>query len=563
MLRAQLRPSIRALGIAGSQAHRWDLRHHLRPRVHEPIRRSDGLLVPVRGPIAAAAQRALPARFRRPAPMPPATSFLCGSITTRHLFRDRKWWVVTRPQTHTCVIGPSGVGKGVSAMLPPLLAQSGEDGLGWPGPIVASSAKGDLLLPTIAWRKSRGKVFIWSPLGQDLGEAVNELGAGCWVGWDPVADATSADAASRTARLFIPDGTDGGEGQNSKHFASRAQQVLAPLLRAANLSGENIDRVVSAIADLSQGATGCTALGWAKEWLDGSGAKSDGAMAQQLLAVNAADAGERSGAMGTASRAVEAFQDARGARVAGARIPGQAPPPPVFDISEFLSGPNTLYVVSPADPADTALVRPVVTAFLGRIQAAAGQLARDSGGALALPLLPLLDECSAVGALSDLPVQLAVSRSLNIAIRHSWQDLAQMKAGYGQLAGSVTTNSQCLLVFPGSTDPAVLELGAQLAGQGEAESRSVSIAPDRADNSESIGTQSAPVLPAAALRQLRKDEILMFADTRPPVLIRQAAYFSDPVMSARSGNPVRQAHWVVRGLLALPRALAGWLGGPE
>lgn len=492
----------------------------------------------------------------------PATSLLLGEVRTRHFLWDRRWTVVTRPATHSCIVGPSRVGKGISAMLPPLLAASGPDDLGWPGPMVASSAKGDLLLPTLEWRKSLGQVMVWSPLGiADLGANIASVISSNLTGWNPAADAVDADAAMRIASLFVPDLGPSAAG-NASYFASRAAQVLGPLLRAANLRKRGMNMVVANVADMALGQ-GSDAFNGATLLLTNSGDPNDLALIGLLKMADGAAPDERSGIIGTASRAIKAFGDARAASASGASSVVGGPALPLFDLAQFLSGPNTIFVVAPADPADAILTRPVVSAFLGRIQAAAGVLARQSpGGTLAKPLLMLLDECSVVGGLADLPDQLAVAAGLGIIIRHAWQDLAQMKAALGDKHSSAVTNSQALMLFPGSTDPEVLSLATKLTGTSNIESHTLTLAPDSADPSHAVGEQATSILAEAAMRQLRVDEILLICDTRPPLVVRQVAYFRHPQMAIRATpKPARTslARRVVRGFAAPPRAVATWV----
>lgn len=485
----------------------------------------------------------------------PAESMLCGEVTTRGFLRDRRWLVVTRPHTHSCVIGPSGVGKGISAMLPPLLSTAGIDRLGWPGPIVASSAKGDLLLPTIAWRKTLGKVSVWSPLGDaDLGDEIRATASECMVGWNPAAEAVDESAAVLLAGLFVPMVTGNSPG-NSAHFSARAAQLLAPLLRAACIDGAGMGDVVGTIARISIVQDGpdvkeCISI------LQGTGEPGDAGLAAQLRAVDSAAKDERSGIMGTATRSVAAFGDAKAARAAGGG-PDAWPP---LDLDAFLDGRNTLFVVAPADPAVAAMVRPVVVAFLGRVAARAGVLARENGGALALPLKMLNDECSVVGGLADLPASLAVSRSLNIHHRHCWQDLAQQRAEFGDKAASALSNSQCLMIFPGSTDDDVLKLVGTLTGSTAVSSRSISRSPGSADDSESIGQQSAEVVSKSAGRTLPAKSILVVADTRPALLVNQVIYHEHQIMGPRSGGKTPGLLSRVGRAVASPwRVTAGWM----
>lgn len=485
----------------------------------------------------------------------PATSMLCGEVVARGWLRDKRWLVITRPHTHSCIIGPSGVGKGISAMLPPLLSTAGIDRQGWPGPVVASSAKGDLLLPTITWRKTLGKVAVWSPLGDaDLGDEIRTLARECMVGWNPAAEAVDASAAILLAGLFVPMVTGNSPG-NSAHFSARAAQLLAPLLRAACIDGAGMGDVVGTIARISIVQDGpdvaeCISI------LQGTGEPGDAGLAAQLRAVDSAAKDERSGIMGTATRSVAAFGDAKAARAAGGG-PDAWPP---LDLDEFLDGRNTLFVVAPADPAVAAMVRPVVVAFLGRVAARAGVLARENGGALRLPLKMLEDECSVVGGLADLPASLAVSRSLNIHHRHAWQDLAQQRAEFGDKAASALTNSQCLMIFPGSTDDDVLKLVGTLTGSAAVSSRSISRSPGSADDSESIGQQSAEVVSKSAGRLLPANSILVAADTRPALLVNQAIYHEHPVMGPRSGGKTPGLLRRVGRAIAAPwRGVSGWL----
>ncbi|GAA5188484.1 hypothetical protein GCM10023322_39280 [Rugosimonospora acidiphila] len=209
-----------------------------------------------------------------------------------------------------------------------------------PGPSIHTSLGSDVVPSFANFYASRakvGRVLVFDPIG--LTNWPDRMR------WSPVAGAERPRIANERARAFIHGAgfRPGGEGAN---FVTAATMVLRCYLHAAALGGRTLLDVIrwstrptdpEPVALLREAeAAGAAARGWA-----------------MALEAAAQANPEHSGAVwATVVQALNSFSDPR---ILEACSPG---PNEVFDLREFLSGRNTLYVVG------DRTVTPVATALM-------------------------------------------------------------------------------------------------------------------------------------------------------------------------------------------------------
>jgi type IV secretion system protein VirD4 len=103
----------------------------------------------------------------------------------------------------------------------------------FPGPVVVTSTRLDLLDHTRDARADRGRVLVFNPTGiGQMNAGLAGLGAASTVRWSPLAGCTDFATAQRRAEDLIPVGSVQGEGER---WDTQARGLLAVLLHAAAL----------------------------------------------------------------------------------------------------------------------------------------------------------------------------------------------------------------------------------------------------------------------------------------------------------------------------------------
>lgn len=331
-----------------------------------------------------------------------------------HLYlgtREGRWIMAPREQS-VILIGRSGKGKTRRVIAPNVLL--------WPGAVVATTTKRDLLDIVGPCRTHRGTVWCWDPCEQvgQLPPGVRRLDlslvAGC--GDISVARRRARALAQRAGRGV----TDGDLWQDA------SVQLIALLLHAAALRGLPDTAVRSWVAQhrLDAAIEICAEHGStdAQDTLRGLLTSRAGRSVDSLWFQ-----------VGTTWAALDAGPVRRSlARAASSS----------WDPVAFLERPNTLVMVTP-DNAQEDLAS-LAVCLLEDVRAAALRLADATpGGALALPLLLALDECRNIAPIPSLANLLTTGRSRGIHVMAAFQHYAQAAHLWGQEAPG--------LVFSGAT----------------------------------------------------------------------------------------------------------------
>ncbi|MGH8980699.1 MAG: type IV secretory system conjugative DNA transfer family protein [Acidimicrobiales bacterium] len=430
--------------------------------------------------------------------------------------------VVAERSQSVAVVGPTQSGKTTALAVPALL--------GWDGPVLAASVKTDLVRDTLEWRRRCGDVWCFDP-ARTTGLPPSS--------WSPVAAARSWPGARRVAADLTQVTKAEGTTADGEFWYATAAKLLAPLLFAAAVSGGTVRDVArwldeqdtEEVTDILHGAGVPEALQAARAtWLR--------------------DDRQRSAIYTTAETVLAPFAEAEAAgdgvpstniAEVGCR-PDDTPPYGVpvlaktaaasghIDPSALLTGRHTLYLCAPAH--DQRRFRALFVALVDQVLHAAFARASQRGAPLDPPLLVLLDEAANIAPLRDLDAIAATGAGHGIQLLTVWQDLAQVRARYGERAATVVNNHRAKLFLPGIADPATLDFASQLAGDQELDAPSVSIGA-RGERTVTTSPTVRRLLPTDALRRQPPGSAVLLYGSLPPAKVRLRPWFQDSVLAGR------------------------------
>jgi type IV secretion system protein VirD4 len=396
------------------------------------------------------------------------------------------------------VFGPPQSGKSAGLAIPTLLE--------WPGPVVASSIKTDLLRATLARRTALGPALVFDPFRLSPGPSHT---------WSPLRGASTWDGALEVAwRLAAAGELDQHGVEGGDFWAVAAEQRLAPLLYAAAATGAKMDSVVR--WTYGQGIRGLhAALQNLAEW-----ASDDHTLADARAAYDAHRAFEsqadrtRSSIEGTAQALLRAYRFERVLRSAeSSEITPEA----------LLDDDATLFLIG--DAKASKLLRPIFVALISEIVDRAYERATLNGGALERPLLLCLDEAGNVAPLPNLAEIASTAPSHNIQLVSVFHDLAQARSRYGRQAETVVNSHRARMLLPGVADLNTLRYFSGLVGDEEA--RDLTRTSGAGGTTRAVARRRRPLVAPEALRQLPDGRALLLYGRLPPTRIRLRLWFRD------------------------------------
>jgi type IV secretion system protein VirD4 len=403
-----------------------------------------------------------------------------------------------------------------------------------PGPVAATSIRGDLARATATLRARHGRIHTWDPEGMG--------GVGSTIRWNLVHGCADITTAVRRAGHMVEAVT--AQGLDSEAFWNdQASMVLAAFLHAATLAGGDMRHVHA-----WSGGEDDTPL----RILDAHPDASPAARNHLGLYLSLSER-TRSSIAATLARILKFML-----LPACAHAVTTADGGPGFDFTAFVTSRDTLYLVA-ADGA-TSPVPPLFAAIIAELAQAARQAgAATAAGRLNPPLTAVLDEVANIA-----PIQVAewASWAAGSGIRLSLisQSYAQLKKRWGEYGAAVIW--QCCktkIIFGGTSED-------ELGGLAERACGTVRVrTTERGHGRLRRGHEEIPLLPAAALRMLPPDRAVLIQGRAAPVIVRveqvrrRADYKRQQAGSIPAVLPIsatRQVPAALPGPGALPPATA-------
>jgi type IV secretion system protein VirD4 len=310
--------------------------------------------------------------------------------------------------------------------------------LHYPGPVISTTTKPDVLGLTSGVRAALGPVHVFNPQG--IG------GIASTFRWSPVDGCAEHATAIRRADAFAQAVSQKGV-EDGTFWSAKASDYMRAYFHAAALAGLDMRAVA--------------------QWVLGH----DPDTPEQILLAAGSDqwamtlAELRSEAQKTASTVRMVMSRALSFMADPALAVSVLPGPDGFDIAQFLAGRGTLYMI--ADSAhEEAPVAPLFAAMASEIHYQAAQLGQASPGArLDPPLLMGLDEVTQICPV-PLPVWLSDSGGKGIQVCAVAHGEAQLAGRWGEQGKQVVLDTSSVKVFlPGITDTSTLEAASKLCGQ--------------------------------------------------------------------------------------------------
>ncbi|HMK97423.1 MAG TPA: type IV secretory system conjugative DNA transfer family protein [Acidimicrobiales bacterium] len=382
--------------------------------------------------------------------------------------------VLARRDEHLLVTGPPRSGKTTRLLAFSVLSH--------PGPVVVTSTKPDVLALTSWARERLGRLWLWDPSGTTtIPEGVAELR------WSPVIGCGDFDEAVRRAYALCSAARP-GQSVHDGHWTERAQALLAPLLHAAAVKGEDLATVLS--------------------WLHRhhllspiEALKKAGSVraAELLEGIARTEWRERSGIFSTADSMLSTHRTESALRAASS---------PNFDPGAFAASNDTIYLC--AASTSQALHAPLVVALLDQIKNAVYKKR--------FPPLMLfaLDELAQIAPLPDLASIVAEGGSQGLVVIGCLQDLSQARARWGTAAEGFFTIFSHKVVLPGVADMATLKAISALAGEVDVpiSSKSISEVLWERQATTTWSWRRQPRLPVDAIARGKPGTALLISGTR-------------------------------------------------
>lgn len=353
------------------------------------------------------------------------------------------------------------------------------------GSVIATSTKIDLLLKTLSTRQRCGQVWVYDPMGLLPAHTpgVRRLR------WDPVRGCEDPETALRRGSAWA--GAQPMNGvKNGDWFNRRGAAVLSKLLHAAALDGRDILDVKRWGTDLGDDTPQAILKergprGWREDLQALAGNKAQetvGSISISLAAIlECLDS----------PRAVETVTPSWGEH---------------FNVEQFLSGSNTLYLLASEDAGPT--VAPLFTMLVDELIYTAAQLSqRSPGGFLWPPMRFVGDEIAQLAPIAKLPAYMADSGGRGLQLVPIVQSFAQLRNRWGDDgADAIIATASTKLYLPGNSEEKVAAHLIRLAGRHTVKTYSGSRqagGTGRADStSASWSTTKEDKLTATAIREL-------------------------------------------------------------
>lgn len=401
-----------------------------------------------------------------------------------------------------------------------------------PGPVVATSNKGDLIKSTLGGRDKSGQLVGRSARGRcwvfDPQRIASDGAATFW--WNPLAGVRDISDAREIAE-FIIDGVEGvsqeSAGSNA-YFEGGAKELLAIYMLAAAMRGgdlyhvkawlnEDTNRTAVGILEHTTGHESARTLSAAQNL---NPRQRDGLwdMARRLLRV--LDNGSYGQWISPPRRRTIGVDDqASSYAPAGHRLPEFTP-------DDFAGSTDTIYALSREGASSAA---PLLTLLVGQVFRAAERRAeRSSLGRLDPPMLGVLDEAANICPLHRLPDWYSHFGSRGIVLMTFLQSPAQAQRVWGKDGFDALDSASGVKIYAGAvTDTTFLSNLSQVIGSHWISTGSTTRAAQGGGSTQQ-SWQKDSILDEARLAALPKDRAIIQSAQHSPVLAAKKPFWERP-----------------------------------
>lgn len=413
--------------------------------------------------------------------------------------------IAAEQRASVLVVGPSQAGKTRGLVVPALLE--------WAGPLLSTSIKSDVVHSTYAARSERGEVRIFDPTGScGLPSAP----------WSPIVASRTWEDARRTAARLLGVGDHGmARSADETFWRPAGARYLAPLLLAAAHGDLTMREVLSWIATTDEREPA--------ELLESCSSPGAQPALDALRSVWDADARFRSSLLQTVATGLDPWQEPQ---IAAATIGDSQ-----ISARWLLDGPNTLYLIAPAE--DQRRLRGLFVALLADIIAGAFADSARIGKPIDPALLLALDEVANIAPLPNLDEIASTGPGQGVQLLSVFQDISQAADRWGrERAETLLANHRARMFCSGIGDRATLEYLSHTLGEEEiarvATHRQSALTPGSRTISSDFRALAAP----NRVRQQNTDTALLIYGRLAPAWLRLRPWYLDAKLSElAAGKP--------------------------
>ena len=403
-----------------------------------------------------------------------------------YLGRDTgsRLWLEGSNENAYLLLAPPRRGKGVSMIIPNLLE--------WPGPLVATSTKDDLIVHTACALEKQRPVYVFDPT--DFSEWADP------VGWDPVAGCTDPQVAIYRARALTAASGSARGIQHADYFQSYNEAIHRCYLHAAAVTGRDIGVVRQWVnrADAKETVGALIASPTASAWAD------------DLRAIAGMHPEARTNVFSGARRAYDCLADPRVLRAC------QPAYQPQFDAERFIDSGAALFIVGSSGVQ--ASMAPIITALIETIvDLAKRRASRSPTRRLDPPLGLFLDECANIAPLASLPQLVSDGAGQGITTMIVLQSMGQARARWGNAdAAALWDACTVKVVLGGLADARDLEMVSRMCG--EVDTEVVGRSYDGAGSmTRTVSARRLAVVTPGEVRTLPRWHGLLFYESLKPI----------------------------------------------
>ena len=396
---------------------------------------------------------------------------------------------------HLLTMAPTRTGKGVGTIIPNLLTADRS--------VICIDPKGENARIAGRARRQFGPVHVLDPFGAtaEPPAAFNPLDQ-----LDPNSLDVAEDASTLADALVFDEPGMAGEA----HWNDEAKALISGLIlhivahepvsrRSLITLRENLTLAPEAFAGLLKDMQDSTAAG--------------GLVARAANRHLGKSDREAAGVLSAAQRHTHFLDSPRMARVLGRSD---------FRFADLKSRTATVFLVLPPDRLSTysRWLRLLITQSLLEMACTSGKPA--------VPVLYLLDEFAALGHLAPVERAMGLMAGYGVQLWPILQDVHQLRATYGQRAGTFLSNAGVLQIF-GVNDHDSARLVSDLLGQETVVFQTMGRALDSEKTGISYGEQHVgrPLLTPDEVRNLPENLELLFLAGQRPIVAGKLAYYAD------------------------------------